>query len=189
MEFTQEIERGLQGDPGGLPFRITVDSRADRRKGQALTLPLDGQFKTAPVRPRQQGWLSLMAAVPDRADRMEDVPGGKATTAGRDGTSHWTPIGIKAIRLLEQLRSGPPVDRAVDTAPSGQLGVGRIRNRIDRLEAEIALQQFDPTMVQCDKHGWEVVARKRGGRPCGTLAPREDCTVRAKSRHGNDGRD
>ena len=77
----------------------------------------------------EQLLLALVAAAPDRPDRMNDVPGLEAIAAGDlGGTGVAT---AQRLALGQQLRSGGAMDGAVDAAAAEQRPVRCIHDGVD----------------------------------------------------------
>ena len=79
---------------------------------------LGGERKRGAIAGGEQLVLALVAAAPDRADRMNDVPGLEPIAAGDLGGT-----GVATAQRLafgQQLRSGGAMDGAVDAAAAEQ---------------------------------------------------------------------
>jgi len=66
-------ERRGQCDLGGRLDRIAVDAGRDGRKRDGAAVELGGNLERAPVTRGQELGLALVAAAPDRADRVDHV--------------------------------------------------------------------------------------------------------------------
>src|SRR5919201_3108283 len=124
-------------DRGRVLEREAVDAGADRREGDRPDAALARDRERVPVAARQQLRLALAAAVPDRPDGV-DHPGGRQPVAAGDlrlaGRAAAEPTA-----LLEQLRPGGAVYRAVDAAAAEQAAVRRVDDRVDALLGDVAL--------------------------------------------------
>ena len=100
--------------------------------------------------------LALRAALPDRADRMNDATGGQVA-ASRD--RHLPSRQRSSTRddprtLPGNFRTTGPVDRPADPAPRREPPVGGVDDRVDRLARDVPADQLDPIPVpQFDRHG------------------------------------
>ena len=84
--------------------------------------------------------FSRLAAVPDRAGRMDDIAAGETISLCRLGFSR--SAAAEGAALCEQFRAGCTVDRAVHTAAAQQGGVGRIDYRIRCTLCDVPLNDF-----------------------------------------------
>ena len=82
------------------------------------------------------------AALPDGADRMDDMPCGKPITAGDLRLSRGA--AVKRAALREQLRSGRAMYRAVNTAAAKQGFVRRVDDRINAERCDIGNGNLEP---------------------------------------------
>ena len=90
---------------------------------------LGGQRERGAIAGGEQRVLTLVAAAPDRTDRMNDVPGLEAIAAGDLGGT-----GVAAAQRLalgQQLGSGGAMDRAVDAAAAEQRRVRGVDDGVD----------------------------------------------------------
>ena len=90
----------------------------------------------------EQRVLALVAAAPDRTDRMNDVPGLEAIAAGDLGGT-----GVAAAQRLalgQQLGSGGAMDGAVDAAAAEQRPVGRVDDGIDVERRDVGDANLEP---------------------------------------------
>lgn len=83
-----------------------------------------GQIERCAITGREQLVLSVLPAIPDRADGVDHMLGRQAIAAGDLGGA-----GIAAAQspaLGQQLRPGGAVNRAVDAAATEQASVGGV---------------------------------------------------------------
>ena len=122
--------------PGGPLDGEAEDAGADRRECDALQPVIVGQGQADSIAPRQQVVLAVAAAVPDRADGVNHVPGRQAVAAGdlrlpgRAAAEHAT--------FRQQPWPGGAVDSAVHAAAAQQRFVGRVDDRVDRQRGDVA---------------------------------------------------
>ena len=90
-----------------------------------------GERHGAAVARGKQFIFAVTAAVPDRADRVNDMPRRKAVSAGDLGLARRA--SIKGAALLEQFAAGSAMNRAIHTAATEQ---GFIRGVDDRINAQ-----------------------------------------------------
>ena len=99
--------------------------------GKAIDARLScgGEIERGAVAGREQRVLVRSAAVPHRADRMDDVLRRQPVAA-----RHFRRTGLAAAERAafgEQVRPGSAMDRAVDTAAAEQRPVRRVHDRVD----------------------------------------------------------
>src|SRR5690348_2470376 len=100
---------------------ITVDAATDRRKGDRSHAVLFGQTQAVAIARREKLRFSAIAAAPNRADGV-DHEFRRQTVAARDPRlARRTSADFAA--LLDKLRSGSAMDRAVHTAAAEERGV------------------------------------------------------------------
>ena len=97
----------------------------------------------------------LLAAVPDRPDRVDHVAGRQPARGRRLGIAHAAPAEQPA--LLEDRRAAGAVDRAVHAATAEQRAVGRVDDGVHLDRRDVALDQRDRNVHR------ETVARARAG--------------------------
>src|SRR5436305_11734121 len=101
-------------DARGVVQRVAVEPARDRWERDALVAVLCGELDGAAVARSEQIALAVPAAAPDRADRVDHMPHREPARAGDLRVA-----GLAAAEpavLVEQLRPGGPMDRAVDAA-------------------------------------------------------------------------
>src|SRR6185437_663239 len=88
----------------------------------------------------------MLSALPDRADRMDDVTR-RQPVAARDprfsgGTAAERPA------FGQKLRPGRAVNRAIDAAATEQRRVGRVDDRVDIERRDIDVARFDDSAAE-----------------------------------------
>ena len=126
----QLIDDGPDRELSGAGGRKAIDAGGDGRKGNRCQAVGLTEFERAAITRRQRLVLACAAAVPDRADGMNDMPRRQTITFGDFGAAGLTAIQGAAFGV--QLRSRGAMDRAIDTAPAEQ---GRIRGVDDGVNA------------------------------------------------------
>ena len=90
----------------------------------------------------EQFLLALVAAAPDRPDRVNDVPGLEPVAAGDLGGT-----GVAAAQRLalgQELGSGGAMDGAVDAAAAEQRPVGGIDDGVDVERRDVGDADLEP---------------------------------------------
>ena len=101
-----------------------------------------GERKRGAIAGGEQLLLALVAAAPDRTDRMNDVPGLEAIAAGDlGGTGVAT---AQRLALGQQLRSGGAMDGAVDAAAAEQRRFGGIDDGVDVERRDVGDADLEP---------------------------------------------
>jgi len=158
--------RGRERHLGGQVDGVAVDARRDRGEGDACA-PVPGrELDRAAVAERQQLRLAAVAAVPDRADGVDDVVDGEPAGAGDPGVAGGAPLEPSAF--LQERRAGGAVDGSVDPAAAQQAGVGGVDDGVGlRVRGDVAEVQGD------ERHGGE------SGRPGSNRRPQpwEGCAL------------
>jgi len=85
------------------------------------------------------------AALPDRADRVDHVPGRQPVAGGRLRLARTA--AAEPTALLEQLGTGGAVNRAVDAAAAEQRAVGSVDDRVDILLCDVSERRLDHEAV------------------------------------------
>src|SRR5262245_6151926 len=98
----------------GLVFRIAVDASRDRGKGNRRATVRSRQFKRMSIAGGKQFWLAGAAAMPDRADCVDDVTCRKSIGPGDLRIAGLATA--ERAAFFEQLWSGRAVDGAVHAA-------------------------------------------------------------------------
>ena len=128
--LVQRRPRGGDRDLRGARRRVAVDAGRDRRERDRAAAVLGRELDRPPVAGRQQLRLALAAAVPDRPDGVDDVVDGQPPGAGDLRVARVA--AAEPAALLEQLRPGRAVDRAVDAAAPEQARVRGVDDRVGR---------------------------------------------------------
>src|SRR5579871_1943655 len=93
------------------------------------------QRQTLAVTRGQQLRFSPLASGPDRSHRMDHVSRLQSISRRNFGVAGGT--ATEFATRLQQLRSGGPVNGAIDSTTAQERGVGRIDDRIDRQGSNI----------------------------------------------------
>ena len=110
-----EFRTGLaEGDPGGGFDGIAVDTTADSGEGERTESALAGDGEAGAVAAGERFGFVVFAAMPDRADGVEDVGGAEAVAAGELGLAGFA--AAEGAALCEQFGAGGLVDGVVDTS-------------------------------------------------------------------------
>ena len=136
----QELADRVHRDLHRLLLRITVGPRGNQGKGNGFQMMLSRQLQRAAVAGGKQLPLPGVPAPPDRAHRMDDIPGGQ-------------PIALRQLRLPRftaaqlfafgpQLRAGGAVNGAVHPAASEQRPVGGVDNGIHLHPGDVVPHNF-----------------------------------------------
>ena len=131
---------GSDRDFGGEVLGVAVDAGADGGEGDGLAVVLGGQFQAAAVAACQLGGFSLVAAVPDRADGVEDELGGETEAEGRFGVA-----GVASVELaagFQELWTGGAVDCSVDASASAQGVIGGVDDGVDGEAGDVSVMDF-----------------------------------------------
>lgn len=111
----QKLQHALHRDLGGLIRRKTIDTRRDAREGDALQARFGGEAQGVRVAGTELLHLAIFAAVPNRADGVDDV-------------SYFEPVALSHLRLAgaaamehatlrQQRRPCGTMDRAIPPPP------------------------------------------------------------------------
>ena len=115
LDCGRRAANGVDSDPGGRRDGVAVHTGRDCRKGDRAGSDLVGSRQRFPVARRQQLGFALVAAVPDRPDRVYD-PGGSQPETGRDLGLTGRAAAERPAKL-DQLRPCGAVDGTVNAAP------------------------------------------------------------------------
>src|SRR5215472_4690126 len=107
----QELDNCRKRNGCGQPKRINEGARGNRRKRDAAQGVLDRNLQAASVGARQQLRLVLIAAAPDRANRVDDVSRSEVAAGSNDRIADGTTSDASA--LLVNPRSALGVNRAI----------------------------------------------------------------------------
>ena len=115
-----------------------------------MPCPCD-EREAASIAAREQFILTVVAAVPDRADSVNDPFGGEFVAARDFGLAGGAAAERTAFR--QQFRAGGAMNGAIHPAAAEQRRVGRIHNRVHALLRDVALNQGDATENRQVGHG------------------------------------
>ena len=111
-----------------LLLRVPVNAGGDQRERHRLEMVLPCQRKARPVAGNELLLFAVIAAVPHRADGVNDIFAGQAVSPRELGLAG--PAPAESPAFSQQLRPGRPVDAAVHAAPAEQRLVGCIDNGV-----------------------------------------------------------
>jgi hypothetical protein len=84
----------------------------------------------------------MAAAMPNRSDRMDDMPRRKPVSSGDLGVAGFA--ATKRAAFGEQLRSGGTMDRAIDAASAKQRDIGGVDDGINAQAGNVGDDDFEP---------------------------------------------
>ena len=150
--------------------RKAVDARGDRREGDRAQAVRFGQCQRAGVSVGQQPLLVGIAALPDRPDRVDDVPGLQPVAARDLGLA-----GLAAAERAafgEQLRPGGAMDGAVHAPAAEQGRLGRVDDGVHVEAGDVGLQDLDPVRhASSSSSAAAYTASNRAATPNPPMAP------------------
>ena len=100
------------------------------------------QFDGAGVTRGERGIFAVAALIPNRTDGMNHMPRRQPITSGNLGAA-----GLAAIQgtaFGEKLRSGGPMDRAIDAPAAEQRGVRRVDDGVNAKRRDVGDDDFQP---------------------------------------------
>ena len=125
--FGRDLQRFL--------LRIAIGTGRNQRKRDAFTMIPPRKLQRIAICHAQQPHFIAVAAVPDGADRVDDIFRRQAITARDFGFSCFA--AAKLLAFLQKLRPGGAVDGAVHTAPAKQSFVCRVDNGVNLQRCDI----------------------------------------------------
>src|SRR5262249_1895282 len=134
----------------GQPQRITERARGNGRKRKAAQALLDCNLQTASVGARQQLRLVLIAAAPDRANRVDDVSRSEVAAGSNDRVADGTTADASA--LLVNPRSAFGVNRAIRARALVEPPVRGGDNCIGVLVRDVACNKSQGRLSDCRLH-------------------------------------
>ena len=124
-EFTDGVHRHAER----LILWIAKNAGGDQRKCHRLTAILLRQRKAGAIAGGELFPLTVLTAVPHRADGVDDVAARQAVRAGDLGLA--SPAAAQRPALLEQLRPRRPVDAAIHAATAQKRFICRIDDSVN----------------------------------------------------------
>jgi mono/diheme cytochrome c family protein len=79
--LVQEVNRRVERHAAGLIDGVRVHAGAERRKGNGLTIGVDGELQCAAIGARQMRRFARLTAAPDGSDSMDHIPGSQLAAA------------------------------------------------------------------------------------------------------------
>ena len=119
----------VERDPGGALLREAEDAGRDAREGDRGEAGVARQLEAARVAAREELVLAPVAAGPDRADGVDHVTRRQPEAGRHDRVAGRTRAGRSGRG--RQLRTGRPMDRAIDPAAAGQAAVRGVDDGIE----------------------------------------------------------
>lgn len=130
-----EVHDLTDGDPRGQVDRVSVDTRADARKGNALDTLCHGNGQGTPVTGRQQGRLPLGSAAPDRPHRMDDELRRQPVAFGCLGIPRLA--ATQQAAFMYEVGTGCPMNGPIHPVATKQGRVRRVDNGVNRQRRDI----------------------------------------------------
>src|SRR5262249_3173317 len=122
--------------------RKSIDAGRDRRKCDRAQALFGSERKRGAITRRQQFFLALLAAAPNRAYGVDDVLGLQPITAGHLGGAALTAAERSA--LGEKFGPGGAMDSAVHATAAEQGTVGSVDDGIDIQRGDVGNTDFEP---------------------------------------------
>jgi hypothetical protein len=94
--------------------------------------------------------LASSTAVPDRTDRVDDVPGGKSIAPRDLGIARRTAAQLTA--LGEKFGSSGAMDRAIDTASTQERRIGCVDDGVNAQGRNVGNDDFEARVAQPARH-------------------------------------
>lgn len=107
---------------------------------------LSAQFDRAAIAGSEQIILAVTAAIPDRSNRVDDVPGLEAIALGDLGVT-----GLAAVQHTafgKQFGAGGTMDRAVNPAPTKQRRIGGVDDGVNAQCGDIDNNDVQPRLAE-----------------------------------------
>lgn len=143
----QPLPNCCDGNGGGIPDRVTVNSRADGREADTRKITLRREIQAGDVARSQQFRLAVRAIAVHRPDGMKHVLRWQTTRPRHDSASRGASSFdfADSVQLLHQARAAGPVDSTVYAPAAGQSRIRSVDDGIDGYFCNIANQQFNPS--------------------------------------------
>jgi len=128
LVFQQKFAESGNGDLQGLVLGKTVIVGGDEGKGDGSAAMGQCQLQGFIITAAKQDFLSIAAAVPYRANGVDNVFGGKTESGGDGSVSHRN--GADLLPGSQKLRTGFFVDAGIGTQSYHRPGIGGIDDGI-----------------------------------------------------------
>jgi hypothetical protein len=138
----ERINSGCNRDPRRTVGGETIDAGGNRGKSNRDKAVDFAQFDRAAIAGRQRQIFGAVAAVPDRADRMDHMPGRQPV-----GFSDLGAAGLAAPQRTafgQKLGAGGTMDRAVDATPSQQRRICGVDDGVNAQAGDVGDDDFQP---------------------------------------------
>jgi predicted AAA+ superfamily ATPase len=155
FHFGRRGGEGFAGDAGGGTDGVAVEAGGDGREGDAARAEGVGYFEGAAVAGGEDVGLAVGTAVPDGADRVDDVFDGRVEVEGRGGHGVAGVARADGAAGLSEARTGGGMHGPVDATEKGFVGGGD--DGVDTFLGDVAEHDFD------DGHGAILAASERSG--------------------------
>jgi hypothetical protein len=169
MQFSAIVRKATEDDPGHQGSgchrgnhrghrnprrggsRKTVNAGGDGGKGNRLQVACLRQRDGAAITGCEEFIFAGLAALPDRADRVNDMPRGQPVASGNLGVSGGA--AVQRATLREQLRPGNAMNRAVYAAAAEQGLIRRVDDRINAQRRDIGDDDLKPRRTDDNAFG------------------------------------
>jgi hypothetical protein len=144
----QVWRRGQRGygrsdrDPRRASGGETIDPSGNRRKSQRSESVGLADFDCTAVARRQCIILALAAAVPNRADCMNHMPGRQPISSGNLDVAGRA--ALECTALIQQFRPGRAMDSTIDAAAAEQRRIGGVNDRVDVKRGDVSDNDLKP---------------------------------------------
>jgi hypothetical protein len=122
-----------------------IDTGGDRGICQRRKRIGLSQFKRAAIAGGEQFILACVAAVPDRTNGMDHVPGRQPISAGDYGIAGRA--AIQRAALGKQFGAGRPMDGAIDAAPAKERRIRGIDDGVNAQRCDVGNDDFQPRLA------------------------------------------
>ena len=123
----------------------TIDAGGDRGICQRSKRIGLSQFKRAAIAGGEQFILARVAAVPDRTDGMDHVPGRQPISAGDFGIAGRA--AIQRAAFGKQFGPGRAMDRAIDAAAAEQRRIRGVDDGVNAQRGDVGNDDFQPRLA------------------------------------------
>ena len=141
---------------GGALGGEAVDAGGNRGKSQGGKRVGLTEFEGAAIAGSEQLVLAIVAALPDRPDRVnhvlrrQPVPSGDFGVAGRTA--------VERAAFGKQLRTGGAMDRAIDAAPAKERRIRGVDDGVNAQRGDIGNNDFQPRLADLARDGAQAEA-------------------------------
>lgn len=136
---------GGNRDAGRTIGREAIDAGGNSRKGYRRQRVGLAQFERAAIAGSEQSILAGVAAVPDRPDGMNHMPGRQTVAFGDFGIAGGT--ATQRAAFGKQFGTGTAMDRAIDAAPAEQRRIRGVDDGVNAQTGDIGNNNFQPRLA------------------------------------------